>query len=67
MSLERLPAHRFRPVRLVAAVAFAVLGVVVLTDTSLDRGLGWLWGSALVMVGVVGLVAIVDRARTADE
>lgn len=67
MSLERLPAHRFRPVRLVAAVAFAVLGVVVLTDTSLDRGLGWLWGSALVMVGVVGLVAVVDRARTADE
>ncbi len=67
MFRDRLPAHQFRPVRLVAAVAFAVLGAVALTDTSLDRGLGWLWGTALVMVGVVGLVAVADRARAAEE
>lgn len=67
MSPDRLPRHRFRPTRLTAAVAFAVVGAVAVTDSSFDRGLGWLWGAALVMLGVAGAVASFDRLRATNE
>ena len=67
VSLELLPKHRLAPVPLIFGVGFLVIAITSMADTSLDEAETWLWATALIVVGLAGLVAVLDRVRSSAD
>ncbi len=64
---KSLPRHKLNFGPLVFAIGFVTIGILALADASFDEGVAWLWGAALVVLGIAGVATVIDRQRTAGS
>jgi len=64
---KSLPRHKLNFGPLVFAIGFVTIGILTLVDASFDEGVAWLWGAALVVLGIAGVATVIDRQRSTDS
>jgi len=62
-----LPRHKLNFGPLVFAIAFITIGISAVVDASFDQSVSWLWGAALVVLGIAGVATVIDRQRPASS